>query len=126
MPTSESEPPPDDVVVEISPFREYGGWMDVGVGTRRDDAAVVAPWLNRVLTIADDQRVQELAAQIEERRIALDKDSGFERKYHRVTKLYFGGMAHHLSSLKSSLIATDPACAKCRFFVMTSWQRRRR
>ena len=170
---------------------------EVGVGSRRDDAAVVAPWLNRVLTIADDlrilgahdgtsavvvpgdardvascvpaesvdavitsppypnekdysrtvrlesvllgyltdraslrstkrellrsntrgvyrddddsawvvgdKRVQELAAQIEERRIALDKDSGFERMYHRVTKLYFGGMARHLSSLRDVL-----------------------
>ena len=170
---------------------------EVGVGTRRDDVAVVAPWLDRVLTIADDlrvlgahdetaakviagdardvascvpaesvdavitsppypnekdysrtvrlesvllgyltdraslrstkrellrsntrgvyrddddaawvvddERVQELAAQIEERRIALGKDSGFERMYHRVTKLYFGGLARHLSSLRDVL-----------------------
>ncbi len=53
--------------------------------------------------VADDERVQELATQIEDRRIALGKDSGFERMYHRVTKLYFGGMARHLSSLRSAL-----------------------
>ncbi len=53
--------------------------------------------------VADDKRVQELSAQIEERRIALGKDSGFERMYHRVTKLYFGGMARHLSSLRDVL-----------------------
>lgn len=53
--------------------------------------------------VAEDERVQELAAQIEERRIALGKDSGFERMYHRVTKLYFGGMARHLSSLQEVL-----------------------
>ena len=53
--------------------------------------------------VADDTRVQELSAQIEERRIALGKDSGFERMYHRVTKLYFGGMARHMSSLRDVL-----------------------
>ena len=53
--------------------------------------------------VADDKRVQKLSAQIEERRIALGKESGFERMYHRVTKLYFGGMARHLSSLRDVL-----------------------
>ena len=53
--------------------------------------------------VADDDTVQRLAAEIEERRIALGKDSGFERMYHRVTKLYFGGMARHLGSLRTVL-----------------------
>ena len=53
--------------------------------------------------VADDETVQQLAAEIEERRIALGKDSGFERMYHRVTKLYFGGMARHLWSLREVL-----------------------
>jgi hypothetical protein len=44
-------------------------------------------------------RIQALANEIEERRIALGKTSGFERLYSRVTKLYFGGMARHLSEL---------------------------
>lgn len=47
--------------------------------------------------------VQELAARIEATRIALGKDSGFERLYHRVTKLYFGGMASHLAELRRVL-----------------------
>jgi hypothetical protein len=57
----------------------------------------------------DDQRVktnraiQTIATQIEERRIQLGKTSGFERLYHRVTKLYFGGMARHLASLRHIL-----------------------
>ena len=47
--------------------------------------------------------IQELAPQIEARRIAMGKTSGFERLYHRVTKLYFGGMRRHLSSLRPVL-----------------------
>lgn len=44
-----------------------------------------------------------LAEAIEARRIELGKTSGFERLYHRVTRLYFGGMARHLSSLRMAL-----------------------
>ncbi len=47
--------------------------------------------------------IQKIAHDIEERRISLGKTSGFERLYHRVTKLYFGGMAQHLSSLRTVL-----------------------
>lgn len=47
--------------------------------------------------------VQEIAAEIERRRIQMGKTSGFERLYGRVTKLYFGGMARHLSSLRPLL-----------------------
>jgi hypothetical protein len=47
--------------------------------------------------------IQRVAAEIEERRMALGKTSGFERMYHRVTKHYFGGMARHLQSLKAKL-----------------------
>ena len=59
----------------------------------------------------DDQEVaahpviQQLAAQIERRRLELGKTSGFERMYARVTKLYFGGMARHLAGLRSVLKA---------------------
>jgi hypothetical protein len=31
--------------------------------------------------------------------LELGKTSGFERLYHRVTRLYFGGMYRHFSSL---------------------------
>ena len=47
--------------------------------------------------------IQEIAKQIESRRIELGKTSGFERQYARVTKLYFGGMAKHLEQLKPLL-----------------------
>lgn len=47
--------------------------------------------------------IQNLANQIEQRRLELGKTSGFERLYHRVTKLYFGGMAKHFRELSSVL-----------------------
>jgi SAM-dependent methyltransferase len=47
--------------------------------------------------------IQRIAGAIEARRIELDKTSGFERMYARVTKLYFGGMARHLSDLRGAL-----------------------
>lgn len=47
--------------------------------------------------------VKQLARQIEERRIELGKTSGFERLYHRVVELYFGGMAKHLIEMKRIL-----------------------
>lgn len=49
--------------------------------------------------ISGHPEVERLADEIEARRIQLGKTSGFERLYARVTKLYFGGMARHLSSL---------------------------
>ena len=53
--------------------------------------------------IAHHPEVMRVAAAIEARRIELGKTSGFERLYHRVTTLYFGGMARHLASLKTVL-----------------------
>ena len=53
--------------------------------------------------VADQTNVQLLAEAIESRRVELNKTSGFERMYHRVTKLYFGGMLRHLLSLRSVL-----------------------
>src|ERR1035437_7509338 len=47
--------------------------------------------------------IERIAAEIENRRIALGKTSGFERLYARVTKLYFGGMKQHLADLRSVL-----------------------
>ena len=52
---------------------------------------------------ADIKEIQRLASAIEARRIELAKTSGFERLYARVTKLYFGGMARHLSELRKVL-----------------------
>jgi hypothetical protein len=53
--------------------------------------------------VEGNTRIQALAKEIEERRIALGKTSGFERLYPRVTKLYFGGMARHLAELTQVL-----------------------
>jgi hypothetical protein len=53
--------------------------------------------------IAEFPEIQRIAEAIEKRRIELDKDSGFERMYARAAKLYFGGMAKHLSGLRKVL-----------------------
>ena len=53
--------------------------------------------------VSGDAEVERIAAAIEARRIELGKESGFERMYHRVTKLYFGGMARHFASLGTVL-----------------------
>ncbi len=47
--------------------------------------------------------IQQIAQAIEQRRIELGKTSGFERLYGKVTRLYFGGMAHHLAELRDIL-----------------------
>lgn len=53
--------------------------------------------------VAEHPEIQRIAAAIEKRRIELEKDSGFERLYAKVTKLYFGGMARHFSELRTIL-----------------------
>jgi DNA modification methylase len=53
--------------------------------------------------VAHHPEIQSIAAAIEERRIELNKTSGFERLYARVTKLYFGGMVRHLAELRPLL-----------------------
>ena len=53
--------------------------------------------------IANFPQITEIAETIERRRIELNKTSGFERLYGRVTKLYFGGMARHFAELRHLL-----------------------
>ena len=48
-------------------------------------------------------RIQALADSIEQRRLELGKTSGFEKQYANVVRLYFGGMARHLSELRALL-----------------------
>jgi hypothetical protein len=55
------------------------------------------------LAIMDIPEIVEVASQIEARRLELGKTSGFERMYHRVTLLYFGGMHRHLADLRRVL-----------------------
>ena len=53
--------------------------------------------------ISDFPEIQRIADEIENRRIELGKDSGFEKLYPRAAKLYFGGMAKHLADLRKIL-----------------------
>ncbi|HUT59918.1 MAG TPA: DNA methyltransferase, partial [Phycisphaerae bacterium] len=53
--------------------------------------------------VKDNSEIQRIAKEIERRRIELGKTSGFERMYGKVTQLYFGGMARHLSELRTVL-----------------------
>jgi DNA modification methylase len=53
--------------------------------------------------IADHAEIQAISSEIESRRIAMGKTSGFEKLYGKVTKLYFGGMARHLAELRPYL-----------------------
>jgi len=53
--------------------------------------------------VSENKDIQSIAELIEKRRIELNKTSGFERLYGKVTKLYFGGMARHLEQLKPFL-----------------------
>jgi hypothetical protein len=53
--------------------------------------------------VSEFSEIKRIADEIESRRIAMNKTSGFERLYARVTKLYFGGMARHFSDLRDAL-----------------------
>lgn len=53
--------------------------------------------------IGDQHEIHRIAEDIENRRKEMGKTSGFERLYHRVTKLYFGGMARHFEQLRPLL-----------------------
>ena len=53
--------------------------------------------------ISHHAEVLEIADEIERKRIVMGKTSGFEKQYHRVVRLYFGGMARHLENLKPFL-----------------------
>jgi DNA modification methylase len=53
--------------------------------------------------VAEHAEVQRLTDEIEARRLALGKTSGFERMYARATRLYFGGLARHLAELRRVL-----------------------
>lgn len=55
------------------------------------------------LAVSGNSNIQQLANQIEQRRIELGKNSGFERQYAKVTKLYFGGMHRHFDGLRRVL-----------------------
>jgi DNA modification methylase len=47
--------------------------------------------------------VQQICRKIEQRRVDLEKDSGFEKLYHKVVAHYFGGMRRHFRALRPKL-----------------------
>ncbi len=53
--------------------------------------------------VAGFASIQKVCRAIEERRLELGKDSGFERLYHKVVAHYFGGMRRHLRALRPKL-----------------------
>jgi hypothetical protein len=53
--------------------------------------------------ISEFRSIQAVCKRIEQRRIELSKDSGFERLYHKVVAHYFGGMRRHLRALRPKL-----------------------
>ncbi len=53
--------------------------------------------------VDDNEKINRIAEKIERRRIELGKNSGFEKLYATVTRLYFGGMARHLAELRKVL-----------------------
>jgi DNA modification methylase len=53
--------------------------------------------------IQNNRKILAIADAIEKRRLELNKNSGFERLYPRVAKLYFGGMKKHLAELRKVL-----------------------
>lgn len=53
--------------------------------------------------VADNVDIQKISQEIEEKRLELGKNSGFEKLYGKVTKLYFGGMARHFADLRKVL-----------------------
>lgn len=53
--------------------------------------------------VSDDAEIQQIAREIEDRRVSLGKTSGFERLYAKVVAQYFGGMSRHLELLREKL-----------------------
>ncbi len=53
--------------------------------------------------IENNERIMSLSKKIEDKRIMLNKTSGFEKYYHKVVQMYFGGMYQHLKFLKPKL-----------------------
>ncbi len=86
------------------------GFIDDKVGLRAIKRGLMRSNTRNVYKGDDDDQwisnhaeIQRIADAIEARRIQLSKTSGFERLYGKVTKLYFGGMARHLSELRKVL-----------------------
>jgi DNA modification methylase len=53
--------------------------------------------------VRDNETVQSICRQIEEHRIDNNRNSGFEKNYHKVVSNYFGGMKLHLIEISKLL-----------------------
>jgi hypothetical protein len=53
--------------------------------------------------ILDFQSIRGIVDEIETRRVALGKTSGFEKAYSKVVRFYFSGMRQHLADLRTAL-----------------------
>ncbi len=60
--------------------------------------------------IAGYKEIEHLAHEIERRRSSVGKESGFEKLYATVTKMYFGGMLKHFTGLKPKLKSDARLC----------------
>ncbi len=97
----------------------------LGLITDKDDLRLLKSHLIRSNTRNvfvdddDDKYIQDIRAivsvadEIEMKRIKLEKTSGFEKLYHRATRLYFGGMFRHFESLLPKM----KRGAKCAYVV---------
>jgi len=97
----------------------------LGLVTDRDDLRSLKSHLirsntrNVFVNDDDDKYIQDIPAivsvadEIEKKRVELQKTSGFEKLYHRATRLYFGGMFRHFESLLPKM----KRGAKCAYVV---------
>jgi len=53
--------------------------------------------------VLEFKAIQDVCQKIEQRRIQLEKTSGFEKLYHKVVAHYFGGMRRHFRALRAKL-----------------------
>jgi DNA modification methylase len=84
-------------------IHDKAGLRDIKRGLMRSNTRNVYKGDDDDQWVANHAEIQRIAEAIEARRIYLRKTSGFEKLYGRVTKLYFGGMARHLSELRKIL-----------------------
>jgi len=121
--SSLNECPPIGIVITSPPYPNEKDYTRstrlesvlLGLITSKNDLRVLKSGLlrsntrNVFVSDDDDKFVQDIssimtvAEEIEKMRQRLGKTSGFERLYHRVTRLYFGGMYRHLMALLPKL-----------------------
>jgi SAM-dependent methyltransferase len=86
------------------------GFLETAADLRALKMGLVRSNTRGVYAVDDDDQlvaahpeIQAVSTEIERRRVAMGKTSGFERQYARVVRLYFGGMVRHLAELRPAL-----------------------